>query len=229
MGRRQITADDPRATDVQALLRRHLEFAHATTPPEGVHALDTGGLLDPAVTVFTLRQDGELIAIGAVKELDARHGEVKSMHTAAAARGSGAGRAMLTHIIGVAAGRGYERLSLETGSMAAFGPARALYASAGFTVCGPFGAYQPSATSTFMTLAIRPGLAPEAPRSGPGAGLRRPAASPAQREQDQPDDGDHRPGTGPEMAAGHRAAAEDAKALQREYDPGHGQHRADEY
>ncbi len=140
MGRRQITADDPRAGDVQALLQRHLEFAHATTPPEGVHALDTGGLLDPAVTFFSLRQDDELIAIGALKELDARHGEVKSMHTAAAARGSGAGRAMLAHIIGVAAQRGYERLSLETGSMAAFGPARALYASAGFTLCGPFGA-----------------------------------------------------------------------------------------
>lgn len=204
MGRRQITADDPRAGDVQALLQRHLEFAHATTPPEGVHALDTGGLLDPAVTFFSLRQDDELLAIGALKELDARHGEVKSMHTAAAARGGGAGRAMLAHIIGVAAQRGYERLNLETGSMAAFGPARALYASAGFTLCGPFGNYQPSATSTFMTLAVLPGPAGPGPvRSGPGAGPGRPAAAAAQRQQDQPDDSDYRPGAGPEMAAGH--------------------------
>jgi putative acetyltransferase len=204
MGRRQIAADDPRAGDVQALLQRHLEFARATTPPEGVHALDTGGLLDPAVTFFSLRRDDELIAIGALKELDARHGEVKSMHTAAAARGSGAGRAMLAHIIGVAAQRGYERLSLETGSMAAFGPARALYASAGFTLCGPFADYQPSATSTFMTLAVRPGPARPAPlRSGPGTGPGRPADPAAQRQQDQPDNSDYRPGAGPEMAAGH--------------------------
>jgi putative acetyltransferase len=157
MAETRIAADDPRAADVQALLQRHLEFAYATTPPEGVHALGLDGLTDPAVTVFGLRRDSELVAIGALKELDERHGEVKSMHTAAAARGSGAGRAMLAHIIGVATARGYERLSLETGSMPEFEPARALYASAGFTVCGPFAAYQPSPTSTFMTLSIATG------------------------------------------------------------------------
>jgi putative acetyltransferase len=203
MSRTEIAADDPRAPEVQALLRRHLEFAHATTPPEGVHALDTSGLLDPAVTVFGLRRDGELVAIGALKELDPRHGEVKSMHTAAAARGSGAGRAMLSHLIGVAAARGYERLSLETGSMAAFGPARALYASAGFTVCGPFAAYRTSPTSTFMTLAVGP--AAEAAAAAAASSDPRPrAADPAARRQhDQPDDGDHRPGPGPEVVAGH--------------------------
>jgi putative acetyltransferase len=201
MARTEIAADDPRAPDVQGLLRRHLEFAHATTPPEGVHALGTAGLLDPAVTVFSLRRDGELIAIGALKELDPRHGEVKSMHTAAAARGSGAGRAMLTHLVRVAAERGYERISLETGSMAAFGPARALYASAGFTLCGPFAAYQPSPTSTFMTLAVDPAAAPSDARPArPDPAAPDPAA---ERQQDQPGDGEHRPGPGPEVAAGH--------------------------
>ena len=203
MGRTEIAADDPRAADVQALLRRHLEFAHATTPPEGVHALDTAGLLDPAVTVFSLRRDRELIAIGALKELDPRHGEVKSMHTAVAARGSGAGRAMLTHLVGVAAERGYERLSLETGSMAAFGPARALYASAGFTLCGPFAAYQPSPTSTFMTLAVHRAAAPPAAAAAPSHAGPTAPDPPADRQQDQPGDGDHRPGPGPEVAARH--------------------------
>jgi len=150
----EISADSPSAADVRALLRQHLEFARATTPPEGVYALDVAGLLDPAVTLFSLRRAGELIAVGALREIDARHGEVKSMHTAAAARGRGAGRAMLDHIIGVAAARGYERLSLETGSMAAFAPARALYARAGFTPCGSFGGYPASPTSAFMTLAL---------------------------------------------------------------------------
>jgi putative acetyltransferase len=229
VSRTQVAADDPLTADVQELLRRHLEFAHATTPPEGVHALGTDGLLDSAVTFFSLRRDGELIAIGALKELAARHGEVKSMHTAAAARGSGAGRAMLEHIIGVAAERGYERLSLETGSMAAFAPARALYASAGFTLCGPFAAYRPSPTSTFMTLAIPAGAAGPARRSSAtGAGPRRTAPSAAQPQQDQPDNGDHGAGAGPEMIAAHRAAAEDAEALQGEYDPADCQQRADE-
>jgi putative acetyltransferase len=150
----EIAVDDPCAADVRALLQRHLEFARSTTPPEHVYALDTGGLQDPAVTLFSLRRDGELLAIGALRHLTDLHGEVKSMHTAAAARGRGAGRAMLAHLIAVARQRGYAQLSLETGSMPAFEPARALYASAGFAACGPFADYPASPTSTFMSLRL---------------------------------------------------------------------------
>lgn len=124
------------------------------SPPENVFALDVSGLLDPAVTLYSYRRDGELLAIGALKHLADRHGELKSMHTAAAARGAGIGRAVLMHLIGVARERGYVLLSLETGSMAGFIPARALYASAGFTECGAFADYQPSPHSTFMSLSL---------------------------------------------------------------------------
>jgi putative acetyltransferase len=150
----EITVDDPRAGDVRELLERHLAFAHANTPPEGVHALDVTGLLDPAVTLFSFRRGGELLAVGALKQLDRGHAELKSMHTAQAARGRGIGRAMLDHLIAVARERGCRRVSLETGSMDAFAPARSLYASAGFRLCGPFGDYSPSRTSTFMTLSL---------------------------------------------------------------------------
>jgi putative acetyltransferase len=152
-----IAQDSPVAPDVQALLARHLEFTTATSPPEDMHALDVEALLDPAVTFFSFRRDGALLGVGALKQIDGQHAELKSMHTAAAARGAGIGRAMVEHLIGVARRRGYRRLSLETGSMAAFGPARALYASAGFTPCEPFGDYQPSANSTFMTMALDAG------------------------------------------------------------------------
>ncbi len=104
--------DDPRADDVRKLLQRHLAFARANTPPEGVHALDMDGLLDPAVTFFSFRRDGELLGVGALKQLDRHHGELKSMHTAQAARGRGIGRAMLDHLIGVARERGCLRVSL---------------------------------------------------------------------------------------------------------------------
>ena len=150
----KISADDPRAADVQKLLRSHLEFAAAHTPAEGVYALDVSGLVDPAIAFFSFRRDGELLAMGALKQLDDRHAEIKSMHTAAAARGRGIGRAMLGHLIAEARDRGYARVSLETGSMSAFEPARALYASAGFTECGSFGNYPPSDTSLFMTLPL---------------------------------------------------------------------------
>ena len=149
-----ITVDDPRADDVRALLARHLAFAHEHSPPEGVHALDLSGLLDPTVTFFSARRGPDLVGIGALKELDDGHGELKSMHTAAAERGRGVGRAMVDHLLGVAQVRGYRRVSLETGTMEAFAPARSLYAGVGFTPCGPFGDYTPSPNSTFMTLSL---------------------------------------------------------------------------
>jgi putative acetyltransferase len=119
-----------------------------------VHALEVDGLLDPDVTFFSFRRDGDLLAVGALRQLDDRSAEVKSMHTAAAARGAGIGRALLDHLIAQARARGCSSISLETGSMPAFEPARALYASAGFRPCGPFGDYPPSPTSTFMMLAL---------------------------------------------------------------------------
>ena len=149
-----IAVDDPRKGDVRALLERHLTFALSTTPPEHAFALDVDGLLDPAITFYSFRADGALLGVGAIKQLDARHGEIKSMHTAHAARGRGVGRAMLGHLLGVARSRGYLRVSLETGTMAEFAPARTLYESAGFIACGPFADYRPSEDNCFMTLPL---------------------------------------------------------------------------
>jgi len=149
-----IEIDDPRADDVYALLERHLDFCRATSPPEDVHALALDGLLDATVAFYSVRRDGELLAIGALKELDGGHGELKSMHTAAAARGQGAARALVDHLLRVARDRGYVRVSLETGSMDAFVPARTLYETAGFASCDPFGSYSPSPNSAFMTLTL---------------------------------------------------------------------------
>jgi putative acetyltransferase len=154
MAEGEIAIDDPGAPDVRRLLATHLAFARAPTPPEDAHALDVDGLLDPSVTFFSLRRDGALLAVAALKQLDAEHAEVKSMHTVEAARGQGIGRRMIEHLIAVARESGYRRLSLETGSMAEFAPARSLYASAGFGRCEPFGDYRDSPNSTYMTLAL---------------------------------------------------------------------------
>jgi len=151
-----ISIDDPRADDVRALIDRHLEFARATTPPEHVFALDLDGLVDPAVTFFTYRVNGDVIGMAALKHLDDSHAELKSMHTAAEARGRGVGRALVDHIVGVARERGYRRISLETGSGPAFEAARSLYARASFTPCEAFGDYRPTLLSAYMTLALDP-------------------------------------------------------------------------
>jgi len=149
-----IAADDPRAGDIRDLLERHLAFSREVTPAEGVHALDVDGLLDPAVTFISARLDGELVGVGALKQLDESHAELKSMHTLKAARRRGVGRAIVDHLLSVAAERNYQRVSLETGVMDAFAPARALYAKLGFRPCPPYGEYVGSPTSTCMTIVI---------------------------------------------------------------------------
>lgn len=150
-----ILEDDPRRPDVMRLLEAHLGFAREVTPPEDVHALDLHGLVDPAVTLFSARQRGELLAMGALRHLDEQHAELKSMHTAAAARRRGVGRRVLEHLIDTARARGYQRISLETGTMDAFEPARALYREHGFEECEPFGEYRRSPSSVCMTMRLR--------------------------------------------------------------------------
>jgi putative acetyltransferase len=149
-----IAVDDPRAEDVRALLERHLAFTNATSLPEDMHALDVEALCDPAVTFFGLREDGELLGVAALKRIDDGHAEIKSMHTAQAARGRGVGRRLVEHLLAVARERGFRRVSLETGSGPPFAAARGLYASAGFVPCPRFGDYPDSPNSAYMTLML---------------------------------------------------------------------------
>lgn len=145
---------DPADPEVRVLLAGHLQLVRLHSDPEDVHALDPDGPADPALTLFALHRDGVLLGVAGLRELDTGHGEVKAMHTVAAARGTGVGRLLLLHLLGVAASRGYRRVSLETGSQPAFAPARALYASTGFTACGPFGGSPVSPASAFLTKAL---------------------------------------------------------------------------
>lgn len=151
-----IAVDDAGADDVRSLINTHLAFAHSVTPVCQVHALDVEALTVPGITVFTARRDGRLLGVGALKELDHGHAEIKSMHTSEAARGQGVGRAIVEHLLTVAGERGYDRVSLETGTGPEFAPARALYRSVGFEDCEPFGDYEPNAGSVCMTIPIVP-------------------------------------------------------------------------
>lgn len=129
-----VEIEDPRNPEVTALLQHHRAFCHATAPLEHAFALDLDGLLAPTVTFFALRHDGKLLA--------------------SEARRLGVGRAIVDYLLVAAAGRGYTRVSLETGTTQAFAPARALYANAGFVPCGPFADYADSPDNTFMTVGL---------------------------------------------------------------------------
>lgn len=144
--------DDSR---VRALLDFHVTTARAETGRGSAHALDHDALRAPGITFWTIWDGEDVVGVGALKQLSAEHGEIKSMHTLGGKRRTGVGSAMLRHIIACARERGMSRLSLETGSWPYFIAARALYARFGFAVCGPFGDYVPDPNSVFMTLELR--------------------------------------------------------------------------
>ena len=150
----RIELDDVSRPEVLALLEEHLRNMYEITPPEHVFAFDASKLRAPDVTVWTAWSGESLLGCAALKELSSTEGEIKSMRTPSARRRTGAGRALLNHIIDVARSRGYRVLYLETGGQPEFVPAQTLYASAGFTRCGPFGAYRENGNSVFMTLSL---------------------------------------------------------------------------
>jgi putative acetyltransferase len=151
----RIEIDDLSGSAIKALLNEHLQSMHELSPPESVHALDLDKLRGRETAFWSAWEGSLLVGCGALKELDRKHGEVKSMRTPLALRQRGAGRAIIAHIIKVARSRSYEHLSLETGSLEAFKPARSLYQSHGFTYCGPFGEYIEDSNSVFMTLLLK--------------------------------------------------------------------------
>lgn len=149
-----IRIDDLRGPDIAALLQAHLDEMHLHSPPGSVHALDLDRLRRPEITFWTVWDADELMGCGALKALDATHGEIKSMRTAARHLRKGVAAALMAHILQEARRRGYRRLSLETGAPDAFRPARALYAGLGFVECGPFGDYIEDPYSVFMTMQL---------------------------------------------------------------------------
>jgi putative acetyltransferase len=150
----RILEDDLTGPEIRALLETHFAGMLASSPPGSCHFLDFDGLNAPDVTFWSIWDGSALAGCGAVKELSAQHGEVKSMRTHAEHLRKGAAARMLEHIIATARERGYQRLSLETGSTPDFDAAHRLYLRYGFEYCPPFGDYVEDPFSRYMTLAL---------------------------------------------------------------------------
>lgn len=142
--------DDLTGQPARALVARHLQAMHEASPPDSVHAFDVDKLRDPGVTFWTAWAGNAIAGCGALKQLDAARGEIKSMRVADTFLGRGVGRAILDHITAEARARGMTSLWLETGSSESFVPAHRLYESAGFERCGPFDSYVDDPFSVFM-------------------------------------------------------------------------------
>lgn len=149
-----IKIDDLQGPEIAQLLEEHIQDMRSVSPPESKHALDLAGLRKPEITFWTIWEGEQLAGCGAIKQLDPHHAEIKSMRTAPAFRRRGVARLMLEHILNEAKERNYQRLSLETGSMPFFAPARQLYASFGFQECAPFADYKEDPNSVFMTMEL---------------------------------------------------------------------------
>ncbi|ENQ8065677.1 GNAT family N-acetyltransferase [Vibrio parahaemolyticus] len=150
----RIEIDNLERQQVLALLEEHLQDMYATSPPESVHALDVSKLKLPSITFWTGWDGEQLLGCVAMSQLEDGHAELKSMRTTPSARKQGVASRLLNHVIEQAKHQGIQRLSLETGSMAFFEPARRLYEKHGFVYCEPFGDYQPDPNSRFMALAL---------------------------------------------------------------------------
>ncbi|WOJ94504.1 GNAT family N-acetyltransferase [Congregibacter variabilis] len=148
----EIRLDDLSDPRIEAFLEEHLEDMRSVSPPESKHALDLAGLKSPQVSFWSMWDEQVLVACGALKYLDDAHAEVKSMRVSTARRGQGLASQLLSHMLEEAVSRGYQRVSLETGSMEFFEPARVLYKSFGFRYCAPFANYTEDPHSVFMSL-----------------------------------------------------------------------------
>jgi len=147
----EIRTDDLNGPEIKALLQRHADEMDAATPAGSCHYLDLDGLRAREISFWSIWDDDCLLGCGALKDFDSKFGEIKSMHVHTSARGQGISNIMLAHIMKEAHRRSYYRLSLETGSMAAFTPARKLYEKYGFEECPPFGDYEEDSNSIYMT------------------------------------------------------------------------------
>ena len=145
-----IRIDDLSGSKIADLLNEHLQDMYATSPAESVHALDLDKLRQQDITFLTVWDGQQLMGCGAIKALSTQHGEIKSMRVANAHRRKGVAKALLEHILHSAKMQGFVRISLETGTMDFFEPARLLYQHYGFEVGGKFAGYSNDPNSLFM-------------------------------------------------------------------------------
>jgi len=147
-----IRDDDLSGAPTRALLALHLADMHANSPAGSVFALDLSGLQAPGVSLWTLWDGAAIAGVGALRAITPQHGEIKSMRTHPDHLRRGVAAALLRHIIAQARAQGMTRLSLETGSGAAFEPALTLYRAHGFVDGPAFGDYRKSAFNQFLHL-----------------------------------------------------------------------------
>jgi putative acetyltransferase len=144
----RIAIESPSQPEVLRLIDELDAYQKPLYPAESHHCIDLDALLRPNVIFVVARNDaGIAIGCGAIV-IGTEWGELKRMFVSPAARGAGAGKAMLKFLEDSAAQRGCRLFRLETGIHQP--EALALYERAGYARRGPFGDYGEDPMSVFM-------------------------------------------------------------------------------
>jgi putative acetyltransferase len=137
--------------EVNLLLKKHFIELRAASPEGSAHVLDIPGLQEPSIKFWSLWEDGQLMGCGALKFLDKKHGEFKSIRIEDNFRGKGNGIRVINHLIDEAKKLMIKKLSIETGAGKFFAPARKLFDNCGFKPCKPFAHYKEDVNSLYLT------------------------------------------------------------------------------
>ena len=139
-------------SEVNDLLKMHFIELRSVSPAGSTHVLDINGLKDQSIKFWSLWEDNKLIGCGALKFLEKKHGEFKSIRVVDEFRKKGIGERIINHLIGEAKKLKISKLSIETGSGEFFLPARNLFSKFGFKTCPPFAHYKDDPNSCYYTL-----------------------------------------------------------------------------
>ena len=139
---------------VNELLTKHFIELRNASPEGSAHVLDIPSLKIPSIKFWSLWDEENLFGCGALKFLDKKHGEFKSIRVHDDFRDKGNGIKVINHLIDKAKKLKVKRLSLETGAGIFFNPARKLFNQCGFKACEPFSHYKKDINSVYMSLLI---------------------------------------------------------------------------
>ena len=138
--------------EVNNLLKKHFIELRSVSPAGSTHVLDINGLKDPSIKFWSLWENNELVGCGALKFLEKKHGEFKSIRVADKFRKTGVGKKIIDHLIEEAKKLEVSKLSIETGAGNFFIPARKLFSKFGFKKCSPFAHYKNDPNSCYYSL-----------------------------------------------------------------------------
>ena len=140
--------------EVNELLTKHFIELRAASPQGSAHVLDIPGLKVSSIKFWSLWEDEKLLGCGALKFLDQKHGEFKSIRIHDNFRNKGNGIKVIKHLFGEAKKLDIKRISIETGAGQFFKPAKKLFKRCNFKPCEPFAHYKEDINSIYLTKLI---------------------------------------------------------------------------